>query len=120
MRNKKFALGGIAAVAVIGFAGTAMTAGNTIPDSVAGYGTSTVSGATASSVEHTLTADGTAVASTVVTFSSDLLVGHQVKAGFGSTALEDCVEDAELDTATCDYVAVYDTATATSFAVTVS
>lgn len=120
MRNKKIALGGIAAVAVVGFAGTAMTAGNTIPASIAGYGDSTVSGATATGVEHTLSADGTTVDSTLVTFSTDLDATHQVKAAFGTAALENCVVDVAANTAACDYVTVYDTATATSFVVAVS
>lgn len=120
MRNKKIALGGIAAVAVIGFAGTAMTASNTIADSVAGYGTSTVSGATATGVEHTLSGDGSTISSTLVTFSTDLVAGHAVKAGFGTTALESCTVDVAANTAACTYATGYDTATATSFVVAVS
>lgn len=121
MRNKKIALGGIAAVAVVGFAGTAMTASNTVAGSVAGYGSSAVSGATATAVEHTLSGDGSKIASTLVTFSTDLTAAHAVKAGFGSTALENCTVDVEENTASCAYAdGGYNTVGATTFVVSVS
>lgn len=113
----------LAAVAVAGIAaagGSAFTASNTVDDSVAGYGTSTVSGATVSAVAHTMSADGTTITSTLLTFDA-AQTGRTVKAGFGTADLEACTVDAtEGLTATCTYATPYDTASATAFNVAVS
>lgn len=88
-RTKKI----IAAVAVIGAlaaGGAAFTAANTIPDSVAGYGTSNISGATATALKFTLSADGTTIASAALTFDGDVH-SQTIKAGFGTDALTTCV-----------------------------
>lgn len=112
----------LAAAGLIAIGGaSAFTASNTVGgDNYAGYGSATVTGASSTGIEHTLSADGTTITSTLVTFSTDLLAGHNVKSGFGSTALEDCVEDVAADTATCTYATGYNTATATDFRVAVS
>ncbi|HET7386953.1 MAG TPA: hypothetical protein VFJ19_09860 [Nocardioidaceae bacterium] len=116
--KKFFAALTIASVAAAG--GAAFTASNTVPSSVAGYGTASVTGATATSVVHTLSADGTTIDSTLITFDASQ-TGNTVKAGFGSTPLEDCtVDSTDGTTATCTYAVGYDTATATSFKVAVS
>jgi hypothetical protein len=113
----------IAAVAVAGAVaagGSAFTASNTVEDSVAGYGTSTVSGATASSVVHTLNAEGTSITATEITFTEDQ-TGRTVKAAFGDASLQSCVVDAtDAAIATCDYTPVFSTAGAESFNVAVS
>jgi hypothetical protein len=112
----------LATVAVAGIAatgGTAFTAGNTVADSVAGYGTSTVSGATVTDVSHTLSGDGSTIIASTVQFQ-DAQTGRTVKAGFGTTALETCTLAGDALSATCTYLSGYDTATSTAFNVAVS
>jgi hypothetical protein len=79
----------IAVVGVLAIGGTALTASNTIPASVAGYGTSTISGATATALTYTLAADGTTITGADLTFTGDQ-TGRTVKAGFGTAALTAC------------------------------
>jgi len=82
----------IASVAVIGAVaagGAAFTASNTVAASVAGYGSSTISGATASALNYTLAADGTTITGAALTFAGDK-TGRVVKAGFGTDALTAC------------------------------
>jgi hypothetical protein len=91
-RTKKI----VAAVAVIGAlaaGGAAFTAANTIPNSVAGYGTSNISGATATALKFTLSADGTTIVSAALTFTGDQS-GQTVQAGFGTDALTTCTPGA--------------------------
>lgn len=78
-----------AVVAAIAAGGAAFTASNSVPDSVAGYGTSNISGATATSLGYTLSADGTTITDAALKFSGDQ-TGRTVKAGFGSDALTAC------------------------------
>ena len=118
-------LGALAVAGVVGVSGSAFTASNTLNgDNYAGYGTSTVTGATTTVIEHTLSADGSTIKSTSLTFSTDLNTGHNVQAGFGTTALENCSVTVNaaptLDTAVCTYSTSYNTASATSFNVAVS
>ncbi len=120
MRKNFELLGAVALAGVVAATGSAFTAGNTAADSVAGFGTSTISGATASSVAHTLSTDGTDIDSTWITFSTTQ-TGNTVLAGLGTAALESCVVDVVAGTtATCTYASGYDTATATAFDVAVS
>jgi hypothetical protein len=88
MRKRTIA-GLIAAGAVAVAIGSASTASNTIPDSVAGYGTSTITGATATALHYTLSADGTTITDAALTFSGDL-TGKNVEAGFGTDNLTTC------------------------------
>jgi hypothetical protein len=118
MRLKKTRL--VAVVAVIGAlaaGGAAYTAGNTIPDSTAGYGTSNITGATAQDLRYTLNSDGTVITGATLVFQGDLWDGNvtpavadTVKAGFGSDDLTDCTVDnydntASTTTAYCGDVA---------------
>ena len=51
----------VAALVLIGAlaaGGAAFTASNTLPNTTAGYGTSTITGATASKIAYTLSSDG--------------------------------------------------------------
>lgn len=118
-RSRLFAATAVAGLVAAG--GSAVTESNTIANSVAGYGTSTVSGATATSVVHTLSADGTTIRSTLITFSASVQ-NRTVKAAFGSADLESCTVGASpFTTATCTYASpYYDTATAQAFNVAVS
>lgn len=119
-------LGAVAVAGAVGASGSALTAGNTVGgENFAGYGSATVTGAITTAIEHTLSADGTTINSTVLTFSTDLTPGHQVKAGFGTTALESCTVTLNaaptLDTASCAYASpFYATSTASDFKVAVS
>jgi hypothetical protein len=111
------AVAAIAGIAATG--GSAFTGSNDVADSVAGYGTSAVSGATVTSVVHTLSADGTAITSTKLTFDESQ-EGRTVKAGFDTGSLQTCTVDGGGLTATCDYTTEYTTEGASSFNVAVS
>ncbi len=50
--NSKTAAAGVGVLAIAGLAGAAFAAGNTVPDSSAGQGESTVSGFTVSNIEY--------------------------------------------------------------------
>lgn len=69
--------------------GAAFTASNTIASSTAGYGTSTITGATATDVHYTLSADGTQINTAALTFTGDLHL-DTVQAGFGASPLTTC------------------------------
>jgi hypothetical protein len=82
----------VAVVVVIGAlaaGGAAFTATNTVPPSTAGYGSSTVSGATATDIVYGLSADGTDINTATITFTGDLS-SDTVKAGFESASLTTC------------------------------
>ena len=91
----------IAAVVLIGAlaaGGAAFTAANTIPDSVAGYGTSHITGATAKTLSYSLSGDGTTITGATLLFTQDLTQNptdptatpYTVKAGFGTDVLQSC------------------------------
>lgn len=120
MRITKKLVAALAVTGVVAISGSAFTASNTVSTSVAGYGTNTVTGATATSVVHTLSTDGTTIVSSALTFDASQ-TGRTVVAGFGTTALESCTVDTTTPTtATCTYATGYDTATATAFNIAVS
>lgn len=120
MRKPLVLAGALSAAGLIIAGGTAFTAGNTVEDSVAGYGTSTISGATATAVNHTLSTDGSSITSTSITFSASQ-TGNIVKAGFGADTLSDCaVDEVDGTSATCTWATAVDTATAVAFNVAVS
>jgi hypothetical protein len=82
----------IAALVVIGAVaagGAAFTASNTVAGSVAGYGTSSITGATVTSIKYTLNSDGTQIASAALVFDGDQH-SQTVQAGFGTDALTTC------------------------------
>lgn len=119
MRTSGMIFGTLAVAGLAATGGSAFTASNTVGgDNYAGYGSATVTGAITQGIEHTLSADGTTITSTLLTFTTDLTAGHQVKAGFGTTVLENCTVTLAvapaLDTATCTYASGYATATATA------
>ncbi len=122
MRKNIQLLGAVAVAGLVAATGSAFTASSGVVTSVAGYGTNTVTGATTTAIAHTLSSTGSTITSTLITFSASQ-TGRTVKAGFGTTALQDCVVDtattATGTTATCTYVTAYDTATATAFQVAV-
>ncbi len=81
-----------AAVAVIGVlaaGGAAFTAGNTVPNTVAGYGTSTISGGTVLSLNYTLSSDGTAIDGATIVFQGDT-TGDTASIAFDAGAATTC------------------------------
>jgi hypothetical protein len=88
----------IAAAAVIATGGAALTQSNTVEPSVAGYGTSSISGATATEVTYTLNANGTQITAADLIFNSSM-DDRLIKAGFDNdAALVDCVINGGDDT----------------------
>jgi hypothetical protein len=72
MRRSRVVFAG-AAIAVIAITGTAFTAGNDLPDSVAGYGEAQVSGATVNDIAYTpYGSDNTDLGSVVFTSTTDI------------------------------------------------
>ena len=88
-RKTKRIIGAIAVIAAIAAGGAAFTASNTVPDTVAGYGTSNITGATVTALHYTLNGDGTQITDAALTFQGDQ-TGNVVKAGFGTDALTTC------------------------------
>jgi hypothetical protein len=123
MRKPAKFLGALAVAGLVAAGGSAFTASNTIPDSVAGYGSSAVTGtgATATGVAHTLSADGLAIESSLLTFNVSQ-EGRTIEAGFGVAGdLQNCiVAGTPFLTATCDYDIPPLTAGAVAFNVAVS
>jgi hypothetical protein len=76
-------------IGAIAAGGAAFTAANTLPPSTAGYGSSTVSGATATDIVYGLSTDGTQINSATITFTGDLS-NDTVKAGFETSDLTTC------------------------------
>jgi hypothetical protein len=76
-------------VGAIAAGGAAFTAANTVPPTTAGYGTSSISGATATDIAYSLNAAGTQITSATITFTGDLS-NDTVKAGFESNNLTTC------------------------------
>jgi hypothetical protein len=90
MRNKTTKIiGAVAIVAALAGSGAAFTASNTIPASVAGYGSSTISGATATQLNYTLAADGATITDAALVFTGDQ-TGRTIKAAFGTDPLTAC------------------------------
>jgi hypothetical protein len=122
-RRTKRIIGAIAVIAAIAAGGAAFTASNTVPDTVAGYGTSNITGATVTALHYTLNADGTQITDAALTIHGDQS-GNIVKAGFGSDALTLCTQgsyDSGTDTtpATCSGY-TQSTATSATFNVAVT
>jgi hypothetical protein len=116
--------GALAAGALAVVVGSASTSSNTIQASVAGYGSSTISGATATSVTYTLDDDGTQITGADMVFQGNQS-GRTVRAGFGTDTLATCtvgVYDATnlVTPVACDGLFTQPTATSASFNVAVS
>jgi hypothetical protein len=75
----------IAVIAAVAAGGAALTASNVVPASVAGYGTSSISGATATALTYTLSADGSQITAAALTFDGDV-TDRTIKAGFDNDA----------------------------------
>ena len=88
-RKTKRIIGVFVIIAAIAAGGAAFTASNTVPDTVAGYGTSNITGATVTALHYTLNADGTEINDASLTLQGDQ-TNNVVKAGFGTDALTTC------------------------------
>jgi hypothetical protein len=103
-KTKKIVLA-VAVIGAIAAGGVAFTAANTVPDSVAGYATTTVSGATVTDVQYGLNGTGDVINSVVLTFhapdaTNPDITNLHVKIGFNGNATTDCVSDSATQ-ATC-------------------
>lgn len=101
-RKSRRIVAALVLVGVLAAGGAAFTAGNTVPDTTAGYGTSTITGATAKSIVYTLSADGTQITAATIQLhtasTGDLTSGYTVKAGFESNNLTGCTVDTTFGT----------------------
>jgi hypothetical protein len=109
-------------VGAIAAGGAAFTAANTVPNTTAGYGTSTITGAVATDIVYGLSSDGTQITSATITFTGDLH-SDTVKAGFESSNLTTCsapvYDGTTSSTSTCSGY-TESTATSSSFNVAVT
>ena len=76
-------------IGAIAAGGAAFTASNTVPATTAGYGTSSIAGATATDIAYGLSSDGTQINTATITFTGDLS-NDTVKAGFETNSLTTC------------------------------
>jgi hypothetical protein len=129
-KTKKIVLA-LVVIGVVAAGGAAFTAANTFPSHAVGYGQAVVTGAVASEIDHTLSADGMHIDQTVMTLTGNLADAPTVTAGFGANgvALQACVATAATGTfgdpdrttvATCAYSPSYLTSTALRFNVSVT
>ena len=98
-KTKKIVLA-VAVIGAIAAGGVAFTEANTVPDSVAGYKTTTVSGATVTKVAYTLNSTGDKINDVILTFSSPDVTNLDVKIGFNGNDMTDCDVDSATQ-ATC-------------------
>jgi hypothetical protein len=115
-------LAGLAVIGALAAGGAAFTASNTIPDTTMGFGTSHITGATATSLTYTRTADGSAITAATLVFTGNLSA-NTVQAGFNANALDTCAAGTFATgstTVVCTLTTPEPTAGATTFNVAVS
>jgi hypothetical protein len=115
-------IAGLVIVGALAAGGAAFTASNTIPNTTMGFGTSNITGATATSLTYTRTADGTAITAATLVFTGDISA-NTVEAGFNTNALVTCAPGtfaAGDTTVVCTMSSPEPTAGATTFNVAVS
>lgn len=76
-------------IGAIAAGGAAFTASNTIPDTVAGYGTSHITGATATKLNYVISSDGTTITEADLVFQGDVSA-DTITAGFNADNLTGC------------------------------
>lgn len=82
MRPSTKLVGALAVAGIVAAGGTALTAGNTIPDTIGGYGSNTISGVTASNVAYVREAlDASQLQNIVFTLNPAMttIVGYEAK-----------------------------------------
>lgn len=121
MKKSTKVFAAVAGAMLVVAGGSAYTAANTVPASIAGYGSASVTGAVATNIQHELADDGVTIESTVITFDASQ-ADNKVVAGFGAAgALLEC--DVVTTVATCDWTdpgPAPTTASAANFRVAVS
>jgi hypothetical protein len=113
---------GLVVVGALAAGGAAFTASNTIPDTVMGFGTSNITGATATSLTYTRSPDGTHITAATLVFTGDISA-NTVEAGFNTNALDTCAAGsfaAGNTTVVCTFGTPEPTAGATTLNVAVS
>jgi hypothetical protein len=121
-RKPRTILVGLVVVGALAAGGAAFTAANTIPDTTMGFGTSHITGATATSLTYTRSADGSTITAATLVFTGDISA-NTVEAGFNANALETCAAGtfaAGNTTVVCTMGTPEPTAGATTFNVAVS
>jgi hypothetical protein len=121
-RKPRSILLALVVVGALAAGGAAFTAGNTIPDTTMGFGTSNITGATATSLTYTRSADGSTITAATLVFTGDISA-NTVEAGFNANALEPCAAGtfaAGSTTVVCTMGTPEPTAGATTFNVAVS
>jgi len=95
MHTKTKIVSAAAIVAALAAGGSAFTASNTLPAAVTvGYGTQSVTGATATDITYTLSTDGKTIDSETITFSGDLSATTvTVSTGWNGGNLTECSGD---------------------------
>ena len=123
MRRKPLSIiAGVAVVGALAAGGAAFTASNTIPDTTMGFGTSHITGATATSLTYTRSADGSHITAATLVFTGDI-TANTVEAGFNANALETCAAGSLVGgntTVVCTFGTPEPTDGATTFNVAVS
>ncbi len=123
MKRKPLSIiAGLVVVGAIAAGSAAFTASNTIPDTVMGFGTSNITGATASSLTYTRSADGSHITAATLVFTGDIH-NQTVEAGFNANALDLCAAGTVSGgdtTVVCTMSTPEPTAGATTFNVAVS
>lgn len=123
MRNKpRSIVAGLVVIGALAAGGAAFTAANVIPDTVMGFGTSTITGATATSLTYTRSADGSTITAATLVFTGDIST-KLVQAGFNTNALENCAAGTYASPSTtvvCTFGTAQPTASASTFNVAVS
>jgi hypothetical protein len=112
----------LVAVGALVAGGAAYTASNTIPDTVMGFGTSNITGATATSLTYTRSPDGSTITAATLVFTGNISA-NTVQAGFNANALDTCAAGsfaAGNTTVVCTMSTPEPTAGATTFNVAVS
>jgi hypothetical protein len=115
-------LAGLAVISAVAAGSAAFTASNTIPDTTMGFGTSHITGATATSLTYARSADGSTIIAATLVFTGDISA-NTVKAGFNANALDTCAAGTFASgntTVVCTMSTPEPTAGATTFNVTVS
>jgi hypothetical protein len=121
-RKPRSILIALVVIGALAAGGAAFTASNTIPDTTMGFGTSNITGATATSLTYTRTADGSGITAATLVFTGNLTT-NTVQAGFNTNALDTCATGtfaAGNTTVVCTLSATEPTAGATTFNVAVS
>jgi hypothetical protein len=121
-RRSKGLVVGLVVAGALAAGGAAFTASNTIPDTTMGFGTSNITGATATSLTYTRSADGSNITAATLVFTGDISA-NTVEAGFNGNPLETCapgVFAAGDTTVVCTPAVPQPTSSATTYNVAVS